>query len=896
MGNYRTEIDKIITEVENVHSRIRNSSDIQKTVNQDSEIARQFKELEMKFSQRDSVVVGWLGMFSSGKSTCINAILHYPLLPTSILPMTGAVTKLVYSQKPYIRLIDKNKEGQEQCVYEFDKPLDKTLFLALKRFFEMCQRNGNDGGVGLSNGRYFTKEGNVSTLDFLDVRQGIMLLNNLFTAYIRQNEEQEKLEKNALELLRTREELLNTYFKKVAKEMNKGKPFKITIGWDSEVLKDGVSFVDLPGLGSTVTDAYQNEKSARIHDEITSESLRECDVIVLTYPGLPMDDFTKKELSAWMENMYLKQEMKGALQIVNLVNKIDKLADVENDLQSILYEILNIMEGFQIKDPPCYGIAALPVSELFYMEEGLIEYEQFTPLVKKTTEALYRYGGKEALKEEILKESRYEPFKAYIQYFGDLCRLASGGNMVASMESFLQNAVDSVRNRIEAYNHTYARMEGIQDKTFRFLREFKRQFTNELEITLGDKEEQFQEDILNYLNHSFGSNEEELKKTAASDYDSMYQQFCDNVDSMPSGATLFDSRKYLKVPGNQERFEGYISDMGNHGLSSFKKEFLNCLKKIQNQVETKTESYSEELLVFLQQLSKDVITKFHDFTAGKLSDNMTDPDLQQFMQEYQAYQADPEAYQGDYRKQFEFLLKMESRLPELFKIENLKKKILDCYNLEHLRQQMNDASLQGIMQANMQSQASARSSKELCQRKCIINQYVDAKLLREIFAKIDCDDEALKAVKNCESIVEAQYMHFMADSINSSADFIKGVAEKIMAGFGTFLKDAEDAFYMDDKEKLLFTQQSLGSIERVSNLYTQSYQDCIRKFRELWELSGIRQKEDKKDTESRQVHSACASILGALPNCRWNPDSGKALIYDYSKVIANLNAKYGKGV
>lgn len=68
-----------------------------------------------------------LGQFKRGKSTLLNALVGYPLLPTSVIPLTAIPTFMEYGPEVQIRIIYKN--GKPDQVIKDIHPTEATLIL-----------------------------------------------------------------------------------------------------------------------------------------------------------------------------------------------------------------------------------------------------------------------------------------------------------------------------------------------------------------------------------------------------------------------------------------------------------------------------------------------------------------------------------------------------------------------------------------------------------------------------------------------------------------------------------------------------------------------------------------------------------------------------------------------
>lgn len=97
--------------------------------------------------------IGFAGGMSSGKSTVINSLIEYPLMPTCKLTTTCVGTHIFYGEKPKLCVVD---EDTQKRVLDIDcTNISQTHFEKLKDYSApwqlcMCDPTGNTDGTLLS--------------------------------------------------------------------------------------------------------------------------------------------------------------------------------------------------------------------------------------------------------------------------------------------------------------------------------------------------------------------------------------------------------------------------------------------------------------------------------------------------------------------------------------------------------------------------------------------------------------------------------------------------------------------------------------------------------------------------------------------------------------------------
>ncbi len=292
--------------------------------------------------------IGIVGVQSSGKSTILNTMLEYPLLPCAARVATGAVVELSYSKEVKLEII-----AMDGKAYPVDvEGMKESLFQDLEKYLCMCHRK-----VGLDHLIYFTdmdltpdKDGNpcevpIEELDlsYEDPMHRLVLLTNLTALYVDQNEKVKDAED--IRLNNFRKELLHKIG--VPKEVEN---FRVKIGLDSEILRSGLTLMDLPGTGSST----QETEKLKSHNQITMAAAEEAPVIILAMTPL-MTDEDKKPARPILDTFKFQNMDNIEERLIPVVNKIDDVrqgGSYKSDAED-LYEELGMSISYT------YGVSAL---------------------------------------------------------------------------------------------------------------------------------------------------------------------------------------------------------------------------------------------------------------------------------------------------------------------------------------------------------------------------------------------------------------------------------------------------------------------------------------------------------------------------------------------------------
>lgn len=288
--------------------------------------------------------IGFAGGQSSGKSTVVNAMLQYPLMPTCQAATTCTPVELFYSER--IRITVSNADTGKQLL---DYPCDRATngdFAKLKEYAcavsALPQVIENlqpfvDGYVGsFSDGIHpdqldMTKE---------DPRHVAVLLMMLLTVYVKQNLDELSPKQEALIRLRNK---TMAYFKLPADVPN----IYVRIQWNSPILRSGLRILDLPGLGANAEDKKLDDgKVLKGHDTITKDAIAQTDTMVVV-----QNPEMLASVLATVEQMVSNLKVKEAVVencIVPVLNKVDTCIG-EAGRQSAIQDFQTMLQNVGIQ-------------------------------------------------------------------------------------------------------------------------------------------------------------------------------------------------------------------------------------------------------------------------------------------------------------------------------------------------------------------------------------------------------------------------------------------------------------------------------------------------------------------------------------------------------------------
>lgn len=297
--------------------------------------------------------VGFAGEQSCGKSTVVNSLLQYPLMPTCKGTTTASVVQIVYSEHFRVRAID---DDTEKTVLDYDCEMPKNP-AAQKKFRERFDKlldyaiSAMDILV-IENFQYFTdakvgdKRITVKDVELSpeDPKHVMLLLFILLGVYVGQNDSEWNEEKR--QLMEKRRDIF-AYLGIPKDTVN----ITVKSQGQFEMLKSGLVITDLPGLGATAEQREDaNGRTIKGHNEITEEAIQDTDAMVfLTTPENRVAGY--EVLPAMLSSAKLKETVCKGDRIIPILNKADACGG-EQDRKTALQSFCTALAASSVEKKP----------------------------------------------------------------------------------------------------------------------------------------------------------------------------------------------------------------------------------------------------------------------------------------------------------------------------------------------------------------------------------------------------------------------------------------------------------------------------------------------------------------------------------------------------------------
>ena len=331
--------------------------------------------------------IGFAGGMSSGKSTVINSLIEYPLMPTCKLTTTCVGTHLFYGERPRICVLDDDTGEQ---VFNMDcTNISQHHFQKLKEYACITTHVKI-----IENLQHFTHHNLFDDKDsfcpeMLDMNRNdpnhvIILLMILLTVYVDQNST-EMNDKTRL-ANEKRIELLKL-FGFPAETVN----YTIQLQWNGEFLKSGMTITDLPGLGAYAPDKDQgNGKVIKGHDSITTNAIKRTDAMVFLVDP-QVDGTAVPALQAMLSNAQMMEAVNQSDLVIPVLNKVDGCSKSER-IQAV-DKFVDILRNNGV-DKTAEDV------HLYSAWYGEACFESFSP-----ERTCYFYRNFDALQEEVQEDA-----------------------------------------------------------------------------------------------------------------------------------------------------------------------------------------------------------------------------------------------------------------------------------------------------------------------------------------------------------------------------------------------------------------------------------------------------------------------------------------------------------
>lgn len=560
--------------------------------------------------------IGVVGVQSSGKTTLLNTLLGYPLMPSAAVVTTCSVTYIRYGEK----LAVKAEDAYGKIYNMHLEKMSRALFEELKRYTCKCHKK-----YSLDHLIYFTDadmspdgEGNPCTLDaeelgleYGDLMHRAVLVLVLLSLYVDQNQNPELLDDTVKEIIGERKLLLEKIgIPRSVKE------YKVILEWNNPVLKKGLEITDLPGLGADVA-ASSGYKS---HESITLEELNKTDSTLLI-----LEPEMKKEHIDPLNPILTSYEMKKIKnleeRLIPVVNKID-LCGFKN---AYMNKLNQVYKKYQLEIGKTYGIAAL------LAEQKIFEKNPEIPLSRSAFARKNLEGVKELLamtgasQEEYIKKmldknmeySRFEEFAAYILDYLPKAEVMESLQLLIYLYQAVKTAVmmRNSRFRILSQFHRGGASAGVEivkkldndtrvqiAKLGNIQAELMKQWSQYLELRiyktlLPDERITFQQDI----SKEFGAMKDSIMKKRKT----LHANFIGDIVLSRNNDSNPDTRNYpvwndMLDTLKNEKYQKTFDNLSNHVKATFD-DMVDRLEKIDDAFTTGFKASAEEFINFCKE-------------------------------------------------------------------------------------------------------------------------------------------------------------------------------------------------------------------------------------------------------------------------------------------------------
>ena len=340
--------------------------------------------------------IGFAGEQSCGKSTVINSLLQYPLMPTCNITTTCTVVRLIYSEK--IRVIATDDDTGKR-IFDLDcENISENKFNKLKEYVCLAMPV-----MVIENINYFTEKNifekdqtwtpDDMEMDRKNPREVALLALILLSTYIGQNDPEMTGEKR--KIIAKREAFLK-YFGIPEETVN----YSVLVQWDSDLLKSGLVITDLPGLGAFAEEKEVHGKILKSHDDITKEAIQESDSMAF------IEDDTVKNLGTaalkeMLSSARLKEIVNKSERIIPVLNKADRLEEAQ--LVSSRQKFAELLLGANVKKS---AADIIPYSAIYgeYAYQDIIGKRALF-FKSAGTKSVWAMGRKMHLSDDVIVEN-----------------------------------------------------------------------------------------------------------------------------------------------------------------------------------------------------------------------------------------------------------------------------------------------------------------------------------------------------------------------------------------------------------------------------------------------------------------------------------------------------------
>ena len=396
------------------------------------ELVREIDKLIEDY-QDSEALLAFIGEMSAGKSTIINVLIRYPLLPSASVPTSDAPVEIRYGSVPALEVVTIDESGSEIQRFLFDDPaeIDKNTRRRLLEYALWLRENSIIDTESLEYYYDLTKTSEEILRDVNDPIRLIQLMLIVLSASTgRGRPELEAVEQYHNAILQQKELLLSIF------GVEEDLPYAVRIRLPSDILRNGLVLVDLPGLGS----------GNRLHEQITRGYMERADSYILPFDPEIRTENCSEALTEIVKYERMLSAGKDARFIV-LLNKCDTIHDAAR-IKTIVQQIHAVLT--QISIPMIYTISA------YYGEYRMIEAgfpasstrwsREFIPTWKSMQSLMGNDGA--AITDEQLAAILEKKYSSAFEYHDPV----TDADVSISTKDFMENVIGEFAPRIRFLN------------------------------------------------------------------------------------------------------------------------------------------------------------------------------------------------------------------------------------------------------------------------------------------------------------------------------------------------------------------------------------------------------------------------------------------------------------
>ena len=333
---------------------------------------------------------------SGGKSTMLNDILGFPLLPTALNTTTSCAVEIQYGE-PAVQVLyynDGMKSFKEGPTLKGRDTPSEAIWQDLRGLAVAAIR---DKIIQPETILYYTDvdpnalQWNDIEMDRNDPRHVVQLYLVLLSMYVGQDKTSDIYQ----HVLGLRTRLL----KKLG--MDPYLNYAVRVWWDHPVLKMGFRFIDLPGLGSNATGGMSADgKRIFSHEDISLDYLQKANAIFLFFDPTAAAGDIPSMLDVLLNGESMRNVISRENRITTILNKADMAG---NDLSPSFNQIRGVMDNFELKPNIIYPVSAI-AGEYLFVERNLFPIsrtQKYRREYRKTRSMFIEMMGIEPSEEQL---------------------------------------------------------------------------------------------------------------------------------------------------------------------------------------------------------------------------------------------------------------------------------------------------------------------------------------------------------------------------------------------------------------------------------------------------------------------------------------------------------------